>query len=251
VEYARFQAAVLDLAGEGARLTAAAVAARLKVEPATAGKLLDRMARDGQLDLDVDARSGEIFYTVDSRAGRRPAPSEARAEVTMGPQAAPNPGALARAHPPASAEASGLSDKLREIGASLDGDKLAVKVGAAMVLDKLGLAGKGEGPLPLAKQRKVPLGVLLGGLLPGFGLAYAAPWPIVVAASAVVLVGLKVLALIPFVSFFLTASFFVLCAVTSAILGGLYTWQYNQVGKRAPLGDEPISPKQLIARIRK
>jgi hypothetical protein len=239
VEYAKFQAAVLDLAGEGARLTAARVAAKLEVEQATAGKLLDRMARDGQLDLDVDPRSGEIFYTVDSRAGRRPA----RSAETPKPPAQPDP--------QAPAEGGGLSEKLRQIGSSLGGDSLAVKAGTAMVMNKLGIADKGEGPLPLAKQRKVPLGVLLGAVLPGLGLAYAAPWPIVVAASAVVLVGLKVLSLIPFVSFFLTASFFALCAVASAILGGLYTWQYNQMGKRAPLGDEPITPKQLLARIRK
>src|SRR5262245_29370725 len=38
---------------------------------------------------------------------------------------------------------------------------------------------RGGAPLPLSLRRSVPRGVLLGCLLPGLGLAYAAPWPIV------------------------------------------------------------------------
>jgi hypothetical protein len=45
--------------------------------------------------------------------------------------------------------------------------------------------------------------------------------------------------------------FVVVCAVVSAVLGGLYTWQYNRAGKRAPLGNEPLSPAQILKRLGK
>lgn len=215
VDYPAFQEAVLALADDGTRLTKAAVAERLAMEPARAGEWLDRMTRDGRLELDVDAGSGAIFYTPSTR--QPPAPSRAKG------------GGLAA---------------LRELESALDKGGLAAKVGTAMVL------GKG-GDLPAERRRKLGLAVLLGGLFPGLGLAYAAPWPIVLAASVVVVVGAKVLALIPLVSSFLLVPFLVVCAIASALLGGMYAWSYNQEGKRAALGDEPVSPRQLLARLRK
>ena len=105
--------------------------------------------------------------------------------------------------------------------------------------------------LPPEKRRKISVGIVLGGLLPGFGLAYSAPWPVVVASSVVVALGIKVIGLIPLFSSFLLIPFVALCAIASGVLGGLYTWQYNQTGKRTPLGDEPGSAKQLLKRLRK
>jgi hypothetical protein len=66
-----------------------------------------------------------------------------------------------------------------------------------------------------------------------------------------VFVGIKVLAFIPFLAPLLLIPFVAVCMVASGILGGLYTWQYNQKGKRSPLGDEPLSPKQLLKRLGK
>ena len=36
----------------------------------------------------------------------------------------------------------------------------------------------------------------------------------------------------------------------SGILGGLYTWQYNQMGRRAPLGEDPDASRKLPTRIK-
>jgi hypothetical protein len=219
VEYDDFQDAVLELAAGGTRITKGNVALRLKIEPASAGTMLDRMTRDGRLELDVDERSGEIFYEVrDSRRGGEPAG---------------NKGALA------------------ELGKALDGGALAaakLSVGTAIAMGKVASAGSALAP---DRRRKVAMGILLGGLLPGFGLAYTAPWPVAVGLSLVVVVGVKLIGLIPILSSFLLVPFLVVCAVASAILGGLYTWQYNQTGKRTPLGNEPITPKQILKRLKK
>jgi hypothetical protein len=219
VEYDDFQAAVLDLAGEGARITKGNVALRLKVEPASASAMLDRMTRDGMLELDIDERSGEIFYE---------------------PRQSTKPGRAPRTE---------SKSPLAEIGKALDGDALArakLGLGAALAMGK----ASGAVALPPEKRRKIAVGMLLG-LLPGFGLFYTAPWPVAVGASLVVAVGYYVIGLIPILSSFLLIPFMTLCAIASAVLGGLYTWQYNQTGKRTPLGDEPISPKQLLKRLRK
>jgi len=217
VEYDDFQDAVISLAEGGTRLTKGNVALRLKIEPASAGAMLDRMTRDGRLELDIDERSGEIFYEIRRRDGA-----------------------------PVPAKAGGARTALAEIGKALDGGSLATRVGAAMVMGKAASTGVA---LPPEKRRKISVGIVLGGLLPGFGLAYSAPWPVVVASSVVVALGIKIIGLIPLFSSFLLIPFVALCAIASGVLGGLYTWQYNQTGKRTPLGDE--SPKQLLKRLRK
>lgn len=214
VDYPAFQEAVLDLAEAGTRITKARVAEKLSLPSSQAGELLDRMARDGLLELDIDERSGEIFYERSSRARSAAAKGDALAAL----------GNLA-----AAATRTGV----------------AAKVGTAVALGEAGSA------LAPEQRRKLALGVILGGLLPGVGLAYSAPWPIVVASSAVVIVGVKVLSLIPLLSSFLVVPFLVVCAIASAVLGGAYTWRYNQAGKRAALGDEPVSPRQMLARLRK
>jgi len=218
VDYTKFRDGVVELAAEGKRVTKASAAARLRVEPAEAGALLDRMTRDGELELDIDERSGEIFYERRRRVGGAAPPAE---------------GATSRA--------------LSDIGSAIDeGGAIAKKVGTAILLGT-----KGEGPLAPAKRRKVGVGVVLGGFFPGLGLAYAAPWPVVGVASVVVIVGYKILSFIPFFSGMLTMSFLAICAIASAVLGGLYAWQYNQAGKRATLGDEPGSAVKLLRRLGK
>ena len=215
VDYDDFQGAVLELADGGTRITKGSVALRLKVDPASAGTMLDRMTRDGLLELDLDEGSGEIFYEVAKKGGDR-------------------------------GKAQG-SSALAGLGKALGGGGLATaaKVGAALAMAEAGAKGA---LLPPDKRRNIAVGVLVGGLLPGVGLVYSAPWPVALGASAVVLVGYKILALIPFFSSLLLIPFLAVCAVASAALGGLYTWQYNQNGKRTPLGDERFSPKRLLGR---
>ncbi len=227
VEYAKFQDAVLELANDGTRLTKGNVALRLAVTPASAGEMLDRMTREGRLELDIDEGSGEIFYEVRARAAAaRTASASAKAAASK----AESPGDGAKA--------------LRTLGSALGRGGLAAKVGTALVLGE-------DGGLPEERRRKVALGVVLGGLFPGLGLAYTAPWPVVAVASAAVILGYKILALIPIFSSFLLVPFLVVCAVGSGVLGGLYTWRYNQGGKRAAIGDEPVSPKKMLERFTK
>jgi hypothetical protein len=225
VEYDDFQDAVGDLAARGTRITKGGVALRLKIEPAAAGEMLDRMAREGRLELDLDETSGEIFYTK----GRGTPAAEADAPASGGE----------------------AKSALSTLGKALDGDPLAkakIGLGAALAMGKAGAETAG---LAAGQRRKLAVGFLLGGLLPGFGLFYTAPLPVAVLASAAFVVGVKLIGVIPVLSTFLLIPFVVVFAVASAVLGGLYTWQYNQTGKRTPLGDEPGSAKQLLKRLRK
>ncbi len=225
MEYDDFRDAVNELADSGTRVTKGNVALRLKIEPATAGTMLDRMTREGRLELDIDERSGEIFYVMGRARGTadedRPRPR------------------------------SDGKSALAEIGKALDGDPLAkakIGLGAALAMGKAGSGGIALAP---EQRRKLGLGILLGGLLPGIGLFYTAPLPVAVGASVAFILCFKVIGLIPILSSFLIIPFVAVCAVASAVLGGLYTWQYNQTGKRTPLGDEPVSPRQLLKRLRK
>jgi hypothetical protein len=84
--------------------------------------------------------------------------------------------------------------------------------------------------------------MLLGGVFPGIGLAYAAPWPTVLLATLGVLIGWKVLGFI-----FLGLPFLVCAAVASAVAGAMYAHRYNQTGRRTPLF---AAERRLEARLR-
>lgn len=117
-----------------------------------------------------------------------------------------------------------------------------------LIQQRLGSLGLGsEKALGLQQPRKISLGVLLGGVVPGLGLAYAAPWKVVAVATIGVIVGFKILA---FVSLMFAVPFLVACAVVSAILGGLYTWQFNQSGRRLPLSSDPEIRRRLPSRLK-
>ena len=129
-----------------------------------------------------------------------------------------------------------LGSALRDAAA---GSRLQQRLGS------LGLGG--EKTLGLRQPRKISLGVLLGGVVPGLGLAYAAPWKVVAVATLGVIVGFKILA---FVSLMFAVPFLVASAVVSAILGGLYTWQFNQSGRRLPLSSDPEIRRRLPSRLK-
>jgi hypothetical protein len=64
VDYVPFQVAVIDLASKGVTLTVANVVAHLHVDPARVETMLDRMTRDGRVDLEVDEKQGSVVYRV-------------------------------------------------------------------------------------------------------------------------------------------------------------------------------------------
>lgn len=104
-----------------------------------------------------------------------------------------------------------------------------------------------EHGLGTRQPRKVAHGVLLGLVVPGLGLAYAAPWKVVAVATIAVLVGFKILA---FVSLLFAVPFLLAAALISAALGGLYTWQFNQTGRRLPLSSDPEIRRRLPGRFK-
>jgi hypothetical protein len=213
VEYGRFQVALVELADEGARLTPANIVARLRLEPAEVERHLDRMTRDGQLDLDLDEDEGVVVYRVRGLSPR----GGSRADTALASLEEAAVGRLSPSH-----------------------------LGAALRFKNY--FRKGGAPLPASLQRSVARGVVLGGIFPGIGLAYAAPWPVVAVATLAVVGGFKVLA---WISLLLAMPFLLAAAVISGVLGGLYTWQYNQMGRRAPLDVDPARPGQLPSRFKR
>lgn len=64
MDYAEFQIAVIELAATGVPLTVANVVAHLRIDPARAETFLDRMARDGRVDVEVDDVHDSVVYRV-------------------------------------------------------------------------------------------------------------------------------------------------------------------------------------------
>lgn len=59
-----FELAVIDLASRGVRVTVANVAAHARLAPSRVEPMLDRMAEEGRLDVELDEERGLIFYVV-------------------------------------------------------------------------------------------------------------------------------------------------------------------------------------------
>ena len=203
MDYSRFQVAIIEIASEGTRLTTANVVSRLRIDPKKAEKMLDQMARDGRLDLEVDETEGVVVYSV---RGLTPPPSRVD-DGWSAPRSAGRSSAMAAL-------------------AAFD----PMHVGTALAFGK---PFRSASPLPPSLRRSVPVAVVLGFMVPGLGLAYAAPWTVVALTTAVVIAGFKLLPLLLGVPFLLCAM------LASAILGGLYAHRYNQTGRRAPLAPEP------------
>ncbi|HVY46028.1 MAG TPA: hypothetical protein VHB21_09120 [Minicystis sp.] len=199
MDYAKFQLAVIDVAHEGTPLTVANVVARLRVEPEEAERKLDRMAKEGRLDLEVDETDGVVVYRVRGLTPKT------------------------------------VTEKLDALRHKVESEAIQ-HVGTAL---SFGKPFKTSGaPLPMALRRSVPLGLVLGGLFPGLGLAYAAPWSVVAVATIAVVVGFKVLSF-----FWLGVPFLMLAVLASAAAGAVYTWRYNQTGRRTAVFDAPNRPR--------
>jgi hypothetical protein len=208
VDYPQFQVAAVELASEGTPLTVANIVAGLRIGASEAERHLERMAREGHLDSDVDESEGVVVYRVRGLTPKR------RRET--------------------------LGGALRNAAA---GSMLQQRIGTSLGLGDASSRGL-TGP---QQPRKISMGVLLGGVVPGLGLAYAAPWKVVALATIAVVVGFKILA---FFSLMFAVPFLVVAAALSAILGGLYTWQFNQTGRRVALSSDPEIRRRLPSRLK-
>jgi hypothetical protein len=207
VDYPRFQVAAVELASEGTPLTVANVVAGLRIGATEAERHLDRMATEGHLDLEVDDAEGVVVYRVRGLTTDR--------------------------------RRASLGGALRDAAV---GSVLQQRLGALMGQSTSRAQGLGA-----QQPRKISHGVFLGLVVPGLGLAYAAPWKVVAVATIAVLVGFKILA---FVSLLFAVPFLLAAALVSAALGGLYTWQFNQTGRRLPLNRDPEIRRRLPGRFK-
>ena len=81
------------------------------------------------------------------------------------------------------------------------------------------------------RKKNLLVAFLLGLLLPGFGLLYAAPWLVAGVASVFAIVAYKMFAWIPLVGSVVMG----LLALCSALLSVTYARGFNQYGKRVPV----------------
>ena len=207
MDYPKFQVAAVELASEGTPLTVANVVAGLRIGATEAEQHLDRMAKEGHLDLEVDDDEGVVVYRVRGLTTDR--------------------------------RRASLGGALRDAAM---GSVLQQQLGSLM-----GQSKSREQGLGTRQPRKVSIGVLLGLVVPGLGLAYAAPWKVVAVGTIAVIVGFKILA---FISLLFAVPFLLAAALISSALGGLYTWQFNQTGRRLPLSSDPEIRRRLPGRFK-
>ena len=173
MNYVEFQIAVIDLAAKGVPLTVANVVAHLHVDPAQTETFLDRMTRDGRVDLEVDEVHGAVVYRV-----------------------------------------RGLSTSTGRLLPETP-------------LDTWRMPSSQH----LTRGKSVTLAVLLAALVPGIGLAYAAPLRTVLLWSVVLIVMGNFLS----AHLLLGPLFWTTASITSALFGGLYAVRFNQEGHRVAL----------------
>ncbi len=89
------------------------------------------------------------------------------------------------------------------------------------------------------KTKSVAAAALLGLLLPGAGLLYAAPLSAAAIATVAVIVVVKMTAAFPLIGWLLSSVALGLCAVATAVLNAVYVKQYNRAGKRIHLPSPP------------
>ncbi|HVK69497.1 MAG TPA: hypothetical protein VM694_33800 [Polyangium sp.] len=183
MSYESFQIEVIELGSRGVPLTVANVVAHLRAPPARVQRALDRMAREGLLDLEVDENEGFVVYRVRGLSTSAPLARRRAAKPKPKP------------------------------------------------IDSITPVTYTRPSLCMTPQKSVTLAVVLGALVPGIGLAYAAPLRVVLPASLLVIVFGKLLA--PLLIF--APLFWVFAIGVSALFGGLYAVRYNQEGHRAPL----------------
>ena len=197
-----FEMAIIELAHEGVRLTIPNVVARLKVKPDQAEKWLDDLAREDKLEVEIDEDEAIIYYRVRG--------------LTV------------------TAEKGGVGSDLAALGNQA---VAAASLGVALG----GLNREKASPLPKDQRKSLLAGLLLGLLLPGLGLFYAAPWLVAVLGTVGILLVWKLLGWIPLIGSLVIGTY----ALGSALLGGLYTAEFNRTGKRAKLMNKTRGKRRL------
>jgi hypothetical protein len=86
------------------------------------------------------------------------------------------------------------------------------------------------------KRKNVLVAFLLGLLLPGVGLLYAAPWLVAGLGTVATLLLYKLLGWIPLIGTVVMA----VLALVSGALGALYARAYNRAGKRVDIHTAPL-----------
>ncbi|MCA9623848.1 MAG: hypothetical protein KC731_32725 [Myxococcales bacterium] len=97
----------------------------------------------------------------------------------------------------------------------------------------------------LTKPKNATVAAVLGLLLPGAGLLYAAPVTAALVVGLITLAAVKMLSALPVVGALLSSVGLGICALGSAYLGTLYARQYNRHGRRTHL--EPATRRALLA----
>jgi hypothetical protein len=103
---------------------------------------------------------------------------------------------------------------------------------ATQALDYAPIAYAKPVPARPPAKKSAGLAAVLGLLLPGVGLLYAAPVSAAVAATVVTFVSVKMLASLPLIGWLLKSVGLGICALASAILGIGYARAYNAHGRR-------------------
>lgn len=62
--FEEFELGIIDLASRRVRLTVANVAMHMRMAPSKVEEMMDKMAREGRLDVELDEERGVIFYVV-------------------------------------------------------------------------------------------------------------------------------------------------------------------------------------------
>jgi hypothetical protein len=132
------------------------------------------------------------------------------------------------------ADQGGVGSELAAIG---DRAMAAASLGAALG----GLNREPASPLPKDKRKSLLAGILLGLFLPGLGLFYAAPWLLAVLGTVGIILVWKLLGWIPLIGSLVIGTY----ALGSALLGGLYTAEFNRRGKRAKLMKKTSGKRRL------
>lgn len=88
--------------------------------------------------------------------------------------------------------------------------------------------------IPPERQKSVPVGVVIGAIVPGVGLFYAAPLSTALLVTILGYIAIGISDSAPMIGNALGTLGWIAFAVLSGTLGGAFTWHYNRNGRRMP-----------------